>query len=187
MAPTLYIRVAKSVAATRRCRVLYNNTTARSCPPRCCTLSTMATTSASDPLSIFRGGKLKPGIYKIQNLYRQTYMDIHEHSREVCCQSATALEEGRGLVRPFQQPVAHVPNDQKWEIKPLGAGYSVRRVSIYIYPIGLFESVTVRLMARLNPDRARKARAVLCSIARVARRGSPQRNPVSCGLEACNR
>lgn len=45
----------------------------------------MATTSADSSLSIFKGGKLKPGIYEIQNLYSQTYMDIHEHSREVCC------------------------------------------------------------------------------------------------------
>ncbi|KAF9649755.1 hypothetical protein BDM02DRAFT_1746311 [Thelephora ganbajun] len=62
--------------------------------------------------SIFKDGKLKPGIYKIQNLHGQTYMDVHEHSRDVCCRPATALEEGRGL----------------WEIKPLGAGYFVQRV-----------------------------------------------------------
>ena len=55
----------------------------------------------SDSLSIFEDGKLKPGIYKIQNLYGQTYVDIHEHSREVCCRPATAFIEGRGLVRPF--------------------------------------------------------------------------------------
>jgi hypothetical protein len=98
-------------ARVDRCRVVYNNTTARSCPPRCRTRSTMATTSASDPLSIFRGGKLKPGIYKIQNLYGQTYMDIHDHSKEVCCRSATSLEEGRGLVRPLQQHLVHISDD----------------------------------------------------------------------------
>ena len=56
----------------------------------------------SDSLSIFKDGKLKPGIYKIQNLQGQTYMDIHEHSREVCCRPVTALQEGRGFVRPFR-------------------------------------------------------------------------------------
>jgi hypothetical protein len=60
----------------------------------------MAAATANDALSIFKGGKLKPGIYKIQNLYAQTYVDINEHSRDVCCRSATALEEGKGLVCP---------------------------------------------------------------------------------------
>ena len=50
--------------------------------------------------SIFRDGQLRPGTYKIQNLYTQTSMDILEHSKEVCCRPATALGEGRGLVRP---------------------------------------------------------------------------------------
>ena len=57
--------------------------------------------TTGDFQSIFEDGKLKPGIYKIQNLYSQTYMEIHEHSREVCCRPAASLEEGRGLVRPF--------------------------------------------------------------------------------------
>ena len=63
-------------------------------------MMTMNSTT-SDSLSIFEDGKLNPGIYKIQNLYGQTYMDIHEHSREVCCRPATVLAEGRGLVCPF--------------------------------------------------------------------------------------
>jgi len=42
--------------------------------------STMTLSSTiSDSLSIFEDDKLKPGIYKIQNLFGQTYMDIHEH------------------------------------------------------------------------------------------------------------
>ena len=63
------------------------------------TMTLNSTTSGS--LSIFKDGKLKPGIYKIQNLYTQTYMDIHEHSREACCRPATTLEDGKGLVRSF--------------------------------------------------------------------------------------
>jgi len=68
--------------------------------------------SPSDPPSIFENGKLRPGIYKIQNLHSQTYLDIHEHSRETCCRPAQNLEEGRGL----------------WKIMPLEAGYSIQRV-----------------------------------------------------------
>lgn len=64
-------------------------------------LTTTMNSATSDASSILEGGELKPGIYKIQNLCAQTYMDIHEHLREVCCRPATALEEGRGFVRPF--------------------------------------------------------------------------------------
>jgi len=67
--------------------------------------------TTNGPTSILRDGKLKPGIYKIQNLFTRTYLDIHEHSKEMCCRSATALEEGEGLVRPFQQPTMHIPDN----------------------------------------------------------------------------
>ena len=68
---------------------------------RVVTLTATMNSTASDTLSVFKDGMLKPGIYKIQNLYTRNYMDIHEHSKEVCCRPATALEEGGGLVRPF--------------------------------------------------------------------------------------
>ena len=74
-------------------------------------LPTMTLSPTSDSVSIFKDGKLKQGIYKIQNLYSQTYMDIHEHTRDVCCRPATALGEGRGLVCPFHRPVVHVSDD----------------------------------------------------------------------------
>lgn len=51
--------------------------------------------------SIFEDGKLKPGIYKIQNLFSETYLDIHQHSKQVCCRPAKDLQEGRGLVRIY--------------------------------------------------------------------------------------
>jgi hypothetical protein len=107
----------------------------------------------SDSLSIFEDGKLKPGIYKIQNLFGQTFMDIHEHSREVCCRPATALGEGRGLVRPFQLTLLsmYVSDDEKWEIKPLGAGYSVQRVSktkyLFRRVLQLFDNTGLRSSA----------------------------------------
>ena len=53
----------------------------------------------SNPSSIFKDGRLKPGIYKIQNLFNGGYVDIYEHSREMRRRSAQELEEGRGLVR----------------------------------------------------------------------------------------
>ena len=172
----------ESVVGTCRPRLLlYNNTTC-TCPPSCRSHSPMSSPSAGSSSSIFKDGKLKPGIYKIQNLHVQTYMDIHEHSREVCCRLATTLEEGRGRVRLFQQPVIHVSDDQKWEIKPLGVGYSVRRVSVRISFARLSKSVTVCLTTRT--DRARETRAVLCPITRAGKRGSSERNPVSIGLEA---
>ena len=60
-------------------------------------LHTMTVTSTSDPASIFKDGKLKPGVYKIQNIVGQTYVDIREHTRELCGRPATVLE-GKGLV-----------------------------------------------------------------------------------------
>ena len=57
----------------------------------------MTLTSTSGYTSIFKDGKLKPGVYKIQNIVSQTYVDIQEHTRELCCRPATVLEEN-GLV-----------------------------------------------------------------------------------------
>lgn len=87
---------------------------------------------ALDPPSIFEGGRLNPGVYKIQNIYTETFLDIEVHSREVCCRPAHDLGEGRGIVRQDPSFVACVSDDQKWEIKRLGAGYSVQRVSLPI-------------------------------------------------------
>ena len=49
--------------------------------------------------SIFEDGKLKPGIYKIQNIETENYLDVEVHTRQVCCRPARDLGEGRGLVR----------------------------------------------------------------------------------------
>jgi len=71
----------------------------------------MVDSTTSDSLSMLEDRKLKPGIYKIQNLYTRTYMDIHDHLREVRCRPATALEDGMGLVRPLQQLAMCVSDD----------------------------------------------------------------------------
>ena len=61
--------------------------------------------------SVFEGGKLKPGVYKIQNIYTEAYLDIHLHSMEMCCRPANDLGAGRGLVRPYLQPMVRASND----------------------------------------------------------------------------
>ena len=82
-----------------------NSIVACSCPH--IALSTMNPNAPS----IFKDGKLKPGIYKIQNLCSETYLDIHRHSREVCCRPARDLEDGRGLVSPHLPSVVRVSDD----------------------------------------------------------------------------
>ena len=59
----------------------------------------MTLTPPSGSLSIVQNGKLKPGIYKIQSLLTEAYVDIEAHSMGVCCRPAKDLEEGRGFVR----------------------------------------------------------------------------------------
>ncbi|KAF9783525.1 hypothetical protein BJ322DRAFT_1071542 [Thelephora terrestris] len=68
--------------------------------------------SPNASFSIFKDGRLKPGIYRIQNIRSDTYLDIHQHSNEVCCRPKREIEEGRGL----------------WEIMDLGVGYAVKMV-----------------------------------------------------------
>lgn len=92
----------------------------------------MTSNSTSNFSSIFRDGKLQPGIYKIQNLYTETYLDIELHSRGVCCRPAKSIGEGRGLVRWCPSSVAYTSDNSKWEIKWLGPGYTVQRVSLPI-------------------------------------------------------
>ena len=62
----------------------------------------MTLNSTNEPPSILQDGKLKPGIYKIWNVYTETYADIEVHSRSVCCRPAQDLKEGNGLVRSFR-------------------------------------------------------------------------------------
>jgi len=68
----------------------------------------MALNSTSDSSSIFKDGKIKPGIYKVQNIYTETYLDIHRHSKELCCRPTKDLEDGRGLVNQYLSSVLHI-------------------------------------------------------------------------------
>ena len=73
--------------------------------------STMTARPTNNPLTIFEGGRLRPGIYKIQNLYHQNYLDIQEHSRQLFCRPARDLEDGRGLVRRHLPPAVRVSDN----------------------------------------------------------------------------
>ena len=86
--------------------------------------------STSNPPFITKDGKIEPGIYKIQNLYAGTYLDIHQHSKQMCCRPARDLEDGAGLVCRYLLFAVHVSDDYKWEIKSSGVGYTVQRVSL---------------------------------------------------------
>ena len=57
----------------------------------------MTSTSTNGYTSIFKDGKLKPGIYKLQNIVSQTCVDIQEHTRRLYCRPVTAVE-GNQLV-----------------------------------------------------------------------------------------
>ena len=80
--------------------------------------------------SIFQNGKLKPGVYKFQNLLTETYLDIHLHSTELCCRPAKDLAAGRGLVRLRSPPQFTHLTATKWKIRGFGDGYAIWRVSL---------------------------------------------------------
>ena len=71
-------------------------------------LSTMTLNSTSGSFSIFKDGKPKPGIYKIQNIVSETYVDVEVHTREIHCRPASNLGDGRGLVRRVPLSAVHV-------------------------------------------------------------------------------
>ena len=89
----------------------------------------MTLISSSASPSVFEDGKLRPGIYKIQNIYTETFLDIEVHSRDVCCRPAGSLGEGRGIVSCPSWSGVYVSDDHKWDIRRFGAGYTVQRVS----------------------------------------------------------
>jgi len=65
----------------------------------------------SDSSSIFNGGQLKPGIYKIQNIKTETYLDSEVDTKEVCCRPAKDIGEGKGLVSRYLSSVAHASDN----------------------------------------------------------------------------
>jgi len=65
----------------------------------------------TDSCSIFKDGKLKPGIYKIKNLFAETYLDIRLYSMSVCCRPARDLDDGRGLVCLYPLSMVRISYD----------------------------------------------------------------------------
>ena len=90
-------------------------------------------------MSIFKDGKLRPGIYRIQNIVSQTYVDIREHTRELCCRPATLLE-GKGLVGLYPALV-HIPvvtgissgKFSLWVLDIRYAGYIISSCFSFVY------------------------------------------------------
>ena len=109
-------------------------------PPRAHSLCshTMGVTSTNDATSIFKDGKLKSGIYKIQNIVSQTYVDIREHNKELCGRPATVLE-GKGLVGscPHSTPIVlslpSVGNSSFWSWIYYTQGTVFHHVSLCTY------------------------------------------------------
>ena len=88
---------AKSVAGAHfPCVRQYINA---SNPARVPHVVVLALTMTSTPTKIFKDGKLRPGIYKIQNLYTKGFLDAYEHSKEMCCRPVK--DPGEGLVRRY--------------------------------------------------------------------------------------
>ena len=87
----------------------YNNIATGACVPHVAVLVlTMTFTSTVNSSSIFKDGRLKPGIYKIQNIHNDTFVDIEVGSRQMHCRPARDLGEGRGIVRRNPLTAAHV-------------------------------------------------------------------------------
>ena len=66
--------------------------------PPTSSLTMMLVPPSDDPMSIFEDGKLKPGKYRVQNLSGQTFLEILEDSKELCCRPTTVLSAQDALV-----------------------------------------------------------------------------------------
>ena len=115
-------------------------------------------------MSTFKDGKLKPGVYQIQNIVGQTYVDIREHTGELCCRPATLLE-GKGLVGLCPPSTYHRSHScLQWEILPLGPGYTIRRARMVLNHVSLSST------ERCSIARTRQAQTVLHRAHRTGKR-----------------
>ena len=73
----------------------------------------MSSSSTNDSFSIFQDGKLKPGVYRIQNVESETYLDFHLRSMELCCRPPKDLERERGFVCVFTSAIR---SSDSWEV-----------------------------------------------------------------------
>jgi len=136
--------------------------------------------------TIFEGGKLKPGLYKIQNLVSKTYVDIHEHNMEVCCRPASALEKDDGIVRTPLFPTFSLANPAFTVGSP-----PVRRRLYDSHGSSLFERFRRRpiyLRATVGPPRIRgETRSFLYRESGAGQRHPHLRHPLSSGMEYTGR
>ena len=110
-----------------------------------------ATCPHTTTMPIFEGGKLKPGIYRIQNIVSQTYVDIREHTKELCCRPSTLLEVRKGLVSPRCRlaqrtfPIAVFSGKSYLRVLDiLYAGYDVETCSSYSHTTETGDAVGTR-------------------------------------------
>jgi len=137
----------------------------------------MGLTSTNESGSIFKDGKLKPVIYKIQNIVSQTYVDIREHTRELCGRPATLLE-GKGLVG------SHPCLTQKTVVMVIFSGK-------YFFPVpdtpyagcSVDPPFSLPCTERDNIARTRKARTILHHTLRIGKRKYCIHRHLSCDLE----
>ena len=56
-------------------------------------------------MSMFHNGKLNPGIYKIQNIVGETFVDIREYNKELCCRPESVLGEKGQVCQSPAHPI----------------------------------------------------------------------------------
>jgi len=133
----------------------------------------MHLTPSDDPMSIFVAGKLKPGRYKVQNLASQTYLEVLEPSKELCCRPASVLSPKDALVILEHNPVRRTVlmfltlRFLQWDFQPSGSGYKIKKVrtSSYISSTHLVMMNSFERFGLLG--RRRKTRTILQRAGRV--------------------
>lgn len=81
---------------------------------------------------LFKGGRVKPGTYKIYNICYQCYSDFLEQSEKLCCYPARDVEDRRGLGPCISQvPAVRMSDGWKGESKTLELGTRYNLGSVY--------------------------------------------------------
>lgn len=97
--------------------------------PRTCMLAP----PPANLMPIFEDGKLKPGTYKVQNLKSQTYLEILEDTKDLCCRPREVLSGQDALVtstHPTQlSNFRCIHYISQWEFQTSGSGYRIKKAS----------------------------------------------------------
>jgi hypothetical protein len=125
----------------------------------------MSIPPTDDPMSIFVNGNLKPGKYKVQNLKGQTFLEILEHSKGLCCRPDTVLRPEDAVVTSTHYwPSDRVPNVSQWEFQASGSGYNIKKVRMVTY---IPRKQQACRMVWCYIGRTREARSILQCIRRA--------------------